>query len=214
MERRTELRTKLLLAALRHVTFDGWTDVAFHRAISDLGWSIEEYDRLFPSGPPEAGILLFQLADLSMSSALTQKQSADFRTRDRVSLALRIWLTFLNPYKDAVRRLVPFMSLSGNNLLGLECLYHTVDTIWYSAGDKSTDFNFYTKRALLASVLSSSILFWLNDNSFESEDTWGFIDRRIENIMSLQKLRTKVDGLCSRLPDLSSLLRVIRPINR
>ena len=213
MERRTELRKKLLLAALRHVIFDGWTDKAFHRAISDLGWEMEEYDRLFPSGPSEAGVLLFQLANFSMSSTLVQKQFTELRTRDRVSFALRTWLTFLNPHKESVRRLVPFMSMPGNNLLGLECLYHTVDTIWYAVGDNSADFNFYTKRALLAGVMSSSTLFWLNDNSYESEDTWGFIDRRIENIMNIQKLRTKVDGFCSRLPDLSSLLKIIRPIN-
>jgi len=213
VERRSELQKKLLLAALRHVTFDGWTDAAFQRTVSELGWETEEYERLFPSGPSEAGVLLFRLADSSMTSLLAQKQFTDLRTRERVAFALRAWFTFLNPHKESVRRLVPFMSLPRNSLLSLECLYQTVDTIWYAVGDKSTDFSFYTKRVLLGSIVTSSTLFWLNDKSLESEDTWGFIDRRINNVMDIQKFRIKVDGFCSHLPELGNLLKVIRTIN-
>jgi ubiquinone biosynthesis protein COQ9 len=61
--------------------------------------------------------------------------------------------------------------------LALQLLYRTVDAIWYAAGDTSTDFNFYTKRATLAGVYSSTLLYWLNDRSEGSEATWSFLDR-------------------------------------
>lgn len=38
----------------------------------------------------------------------------------------------------------------------LETLALMVDDIWYMAGDKSTDINWYTKRALLASLYTST----------------------------------------------------------
>ncbi len=71
-------------------------------------------------------------------------------------------------------------------LLGLKLLYRTVDAIWYAAGDTSTDFNFYTKRATLAGVYSST-RHWLNDRSEGSEATWGFLDRRIDNVDALRR---------------------------
>jgi ubiquinone biosynthesis protein COQ9 len=64
--------------------------------------------------------------------------------------------------------------------------------MWYAAGDTSTDFNFYTKRATLAGVYSSTLLYWLNDRSPGSEATWGFLDRRIDDVMKIEKLKAQV----------------------
>src|SRR3546814_10685041 len=72
------------------------------------------------------------------------------------------------------------LALPQNAATGLACLYRTVDAIWYAAGDRATDYNFYTKRALLAGVYSSTLLFWLNDKSENFAATWAFLDRRIE----------------------------------
>ena len=70
-----------------------------------------------------------------------------------------------------------------NSTLGLKCLYRTVDAIWYAAGDRSTDYNFYTKRLLLAGVVSSTLLCWLNDRSEGHAETWAFLDRRISQVV-------------------------------
>ncbi len=79
------------------------------------------------------------------------------------------------------------LALPANAPLGLKLLYRTVDAIWYAAGDTSTDFNFYTKRATLAGVYSSTFFYWLNDRSEGSEATWSFLDRRIDNVMRFEK---------------------------
>lgn len=43
----------------------------------------------------------------------------------------------------------------------MERLALMVDDIWYWAGDRSTDFNWYTKRALLAGIYTSTgLLIW------------------------------------------------------
>ena len=68
-------------------------------------------------------------------------------------------------------------------------LYRTVDAIWYAAGDTSADFNFYTKRATLAGVFSSTLFYWLNDRSEGNEATWAFLDRRIDDVMRFEKFK-------------------------
>jgi ubiquinone biosynthesis protein COQ9 len=82
----------------------------------------------------------------------------------------------------------------------LQGWYATVDAMWRSIGDTSIDFNFYTKRALLAGVYGSTFLFWLNDRSSDCSATWAFLDRRIENVMQVPKLRGKIMERLSRLP--------------
>ena len=87
------------------------------------------------------------------------------------------------------RRALALLALPLNAPLGLKLLYRTVDAMWYAAGDTSADFNFYTKRATLAGVYSSTLLFWLNDRSPGDEATWAFLGRRIDNVMSFEKLK-------------------------
>ena len=81
------------------------------------------------------------------------------------------------------------LALPLNAPLGLKLLYRTVDAIWYAAGDTSADFNFYTKRATLAGVFSSTLLYWLNDRSEGNEATWAFLDRRIDDVMRFEKFK-------------------------
>ena len=206
-------RAGLLMAALRHIPFDGWTDTAFSRAASDLGWPLEEAARLFPGGAAEAAVLFGELADEAMAEALSNQDLSDMRIRDRVALAVRCRLEYLEPHREAVRRLVPFMLLPGNAGRGMRALYRTVDAIWHALGDRSADFSFYTKRALLAGVLSSTTLFWLDDGSEGSAESWAFLDRRIGDVMSIQRIRGKTEKIRGRLPDPFRLLRRIRPVS-
>ena len=75
-------------------------------------------------------------------------------------------------HREAVRRALTYLAQPQHGGRGLKCLYRTVDEMWYAAGDRATDFNFYTKRLTLAGVYSATLLFWLDDASEDSEATW------------------------------------------
>ena len=117
---------------------------------------------------------------------------AGLKMRERIKGAVRIRLERHAGEREAVRRALALLSLPFNAGLALKLLYKTVDAMWYAAGDTSTDFNFYTKRATLAGVYSSTLLYWLNDRSPGSEATWGFLDRRIDDVMKIEKLKAQV----------------------
>jgi ubiquinone biosynthesis protein COQ9 len=94
--------------------------------------------------------------------------------------------------------------------LGLRLLYDTVDAIWYAAGDTATDFNFYTKRALLAGVYAATTLCWLEDRSREMEETHAFLDRRINDIMAIPRYGKELHERLDRLPNPLRMMRVVR----
>lgn len=59
------------------------------------------------------------------------------------------------------------------------------DEIWFRAGDKSVDSSWYTKRASLSAVYTSSELFMTNDASPDFRDTRRFLDARISEVSSM-----------------------------
>jgi ubiquinone biosynthesis protein COQ9 len=186
------LRERLADAMAAEAVFDGWTRGALSTAARQLGLPAGEADRLFPGGPLQILTHTSQRADLRTVEDMEKEGVAGLKMRERIKSAVRIRLERHAGPREAVRRALALLSLPFNAGLALKLLYKTVDAMWYAAGDTSTDFNFYTKRATLAGVYSSTLLYWLNDRSPGSDATWGFLDRRIDDVMKIEKLKAQV----------------------
>ena len=206
-------REALLKATLPHVPFDGWTRTALVAGARDAGIEQALADNAFPGGMAELLEFYHGQADIEMVRALEARSDlAALKTREKVALAIRLRLEANAGHREAIRQALSFLALPTNAPLGAKCLYRTVDAIWYAAGDKATDFSFYTKRALLAGVYSATVLYWLNDKSEGFAETWTFLDRRIADVMKIYTLRSRFDRFAEQLPDPFRLFR--RPAGR
>ena len=181
-------RSRLLAAALEEVPFEGWSRRALTRGAISLGQPAIDADRLFPGGATEAIEFWSAEADQAVLDAFETASPAPLRIRDKVAFGVRARLEPLYPHREAVRRALSIMALPQNAAQGATLLYRTVDTIWHGAGDASTDWNFYSKRALLAGVYSTTLMHWLDDASDDCVESWAFLDRRIENVMGLPRV--------------------------
>ena len=186
-----ETRDRLLLAALPHVPFDGWSETALTAAAVDLGLETADAHHAFPGGPVALVTYHAAYADRLMEEALKESDLASMRVRERVAHAVRLRLEQNAPHREAIRAALPILAQPANGPHALHSLYRTVDTIWFAAGDRTTDFGFYTKRALLAGVYLSTLLYWLNDTSEDGQASWGFLDRRIADVMRIQTARAR-----------------------
>jgi ubiquinone biosynthesis protein COQ9 len=203
-------RNRLLEAILPHVAFDGWTDAALQAGASDAGLDGVDIDRFFPGGAREIAAYFSDWADQQMLDALSSQDTDGLKLRERVVLAVRLRLEALALHRETVRRTIAFLSLPGNISRAGKGVYNTVDAIWYAIGDRSADFSFYTKRALLAGVITTTTLFWLNDESEDCADSWAFLDRRIADVMKIPALRSRLEKVACRLPDPFKILRAVR----
>lgn len=201
------LRDKIVEAALPHVPFDGWTPRAARRAAADLGLMKADAARAFPYGAADMVAHYSDLADRRMIAELDRRDIGSMKIRERIATAVRVRLEQAAPHREAVRRALAVLALPSNAILGGKCLYRTVDAMWVAAGDTSTDWNFYSKRSLLAGVYSSTLLCWLDDRSDELSETWAFLDRRIADVMSIPKLTGRVRSIVDRLPNPARLCR-------
>ena len=201
-------REALLKATLPHVPFDGWTRTALQAGARDAGIDQALADNAFPGGMAELLDFYHRHADIEMVRALEARPDlATLKTRQKVALAIHLRLEAEAGHREAIRQALSFLALPANAPLGAKCLYRTVDAIWYAAGDKATDFSFYTKRGLLAGVYSATVLYWLNDKSEGFAETWAFLDRRIADVMKIYELRGRFDRFVGQLPDPFRLFR-------
>ena len=186
-----ELRDSLADAVLSEAAFEGWSRTSLSAASAKLDLPAGEADRLFPGGPVQVLTYVSERADQRTVEDMEKEGVAGLKIRDRIKAAMRIRLERHTGEREAARRALALLALPLNAGLGLKLLYKTVDAMWYAAGDTSTDFNFYTKRATLAGVYSSTLLYWLNDRSEGREATWAFLDRRIDDVMKIEDLKNR-----------------------
>ncbi|MFI5030552.1 MAG: COQ9 family protein [Reyranellales bacterium] len=191
-----DLRDRLVEAVAQEAAFSGWTSLAMRNAGQRIDASADAR-RLFPGGPVDVLAYLSRRADGRTIEAL-EKEGGELRTRDRIALGVKLRIQNTVGGKESVRRGLALLAMPFNGPLALRLLYRTVDAIWYAAGDTSTDFNFYSKRALLGGVFSSTLLYWLNDRSLDDEATWAFLDRRLDNVMSFEKLKGRLQKAAGR----------------
>jgi ubiquinone biosynthesis protein COQ9 len=197
----------LLRAVLRHVPFDGWSPAALKAGAGDLGLDLPKALLQVPGGMSELAELFHEEADRQMLEALAQYDLGKLKIRERIALAVRLRLAPWNGEREAVRRLLGFLAQPQEAPRAAKLLYRTVDAIWHGIGDRSTDYNFYTKRALLAGVISSTALYWLEDKSQGCADSWAFLDRRIADVMKIPAQIGRAKKLFEKLPDPMRLLR-------
>lgn len=189
----------ILQAAYPLVPAGGWTEDTLRTATLASGLDAGTAIRAFPGGVSDLVDFSIAEADRQMIEALPEATLAELRIRERITLIVRTRLEQAFPHREAVRRTLAYYSLPQHAARGLKTLAHTASEMWYLAGDTSTDYNWYTKRMLLAGVYMSTLLFWLNDESENQEDTWAFLDRRIGDVMQIEKAKGRVKAKVASL---------------
>jgi ubiquinone biosynthesis protein COQ9 len=195
----------IIMAALPHVPFDGWSDACLRRAAETAGFAPGDVPRLFPGGARAAVVHFMEMADRLMVADLAARDLSALKIRERIALAVRVRLERWQDHREAIRRALTLLpSMAGAGLRGWA---KTVDAIWRAIGDRSSDFSYYTKRMLLAGVYGSTLLYWLDDRSEGAIATWAFLDRRIADVLRIPQLRARLTSQFKGVPRPGDVLR-------
>jgi ubiquinone biosynthesis protein COQ9 len=171
----------------------GWTEAALARAVAAAGLDPALAPSLFPRGVIGAIEAWCDLADRDMEAAAAEDPGfGDLRTSGRIRRLVELRLAAAAPHKPALRRALALLALPWNAPVSLRCTARTVDAMWHAAGDRSADFAWYTKRASLAGVYAATLAYWLRDDRTETDDALAFLDRRLEGLARLGRLRRAV----------------------
>lgn len=189
-DRNYEIKTRIIESALPHIAFDGWTRAALENAAKNTGYDLDMVRAVFPYLEKDAVKHFARMADENMLTSLGPV-SPDLKIRERIALAVRTRFEWLEDHREAERLAIAYWARPLRKIEGAKVVWATADKIWNWAGDTATDYNHYTKRFLLSGILTATALYWLNDTSKNSADSWAFLDRRIENALSIGKIAGK-----------------------
>jgi ubiquinone biosynthesis protein COQ9 len=212
-----QLRIDLIKAMLTHVPFDGWTWEAMEQGAVDINFEkqktsslrIKIFKDLFKNGPIDFIDVFSEIIDLEVKENYNLIEFKPERVPEKIKKLIMIRLNLCQRYKEAVRSSISFTAIPVNARASLKILYRTCNSIWRIAGDKSTDFSFYTRRISLAAVYTSTLLFWLNDNSNNIIETEFFLDRRLKDIGKISSLKKPIYDLKKITNNFNSLKNTI-----
>ncbi len=190
-------RADLLAALLPEVAFYGWTQKALDAALAKSKQDADMVLLAFPKGIDDMLAYYSADGDQKMLAALPDIKNAakDMKIRDRISHAVFLRCQIDAPHREAACRAAAYLSAplfaSGRQKLAAKLLFDTANHIWHWAGDDATDYNYYSKRLILSGVLASTRLVWLRDDSSDFSTSRAFLNRRIEDVMRFEKLKSR-----------------------
>lgn len=204
------VRAKILKAALPDIPFDGWTGAVLMRAAKTAGVDHGLARLAFPNGARDLAEYFLSDGDRRMIESLAKSDLASMKIREKITFAVRTRLEVDANNREALRRASTSLLIPPASGSAAKSLYNTVDAIWVAIGDTSTDYNFYTKRATLAGVFTTTLACWFADESDGHADTWAFLDRRIADVMQIEKIKAQATKVMDAMPDPLGLIARIR----
>lgn len=180
-------REQFLDVFLREVPFEGWTQLAMQKSCDHLGIDSNYHAILFERGPAE--IAEFWVDIINAQITVAAQGLDELGIRDKIRTLILKRLTLVTPHKPAVQALVHFLMLPQNMGLATRLTWRSADNMWHSIGDRSADFNYYTKRLTLSHIYRAVLLKWLHDESDDMAETKAYLDRQIAGVMRFEKLK-------------------------
>lgn len=176
-------KDRIIMSAL--AAADGWNMDALRRAAAACGMSAATADKLFTGGIEDATAHMTDMFDHLMLAQLQGVDTQALRVRERIARAVMTRLDLMAPYREGLRAALSLRAHPLRAARAAKQLWRSADAIWVWAGDTATDYNRYTKRALLSGVMASTLLYWLQDTSPGFAGTRAFLDRRIETVLAV-----------------------------
>jgi ubiquinone biosynthesis protein COQ9 len=174
----------------------GWTRATLEKAAEKAGLTASQALLAAPNGVADVLEAFGRQAARSAAAAIAAPDAAALKVREKVRAGVKGWLAALGAHKVAVKRAA---ATPANLLTGPKGLWAAADAIWTALGDKSTDYNWYTKRMTLVAVLGSTLTAWMGTNDDAQVDA--FLDRRIENVMQFEKFKAQAKSAFANFPD-------------
>jgi ubiquinone biosynthesis protein COQ9 len=205
-----EVRALLAPRIPEHAGFDGWSDAALQRAAAD-GSIDDDIARLaFAHGAVAMIDAWFAHIDVVMNEMLPHDILTVMKVRERIAALVMARIGTVAPHRDALRRALAILAMPQNAAHGAKLGWRAADAMWRAAGDTATDYNHYSKRAILSGVYAATVLAMLDDESADLAETRAFLDRRIDGIMRFEKAKAGFVARRSHRPSLSRFIGRLR----
>lgn len=187
-----ELRPVLAPDIARAAIFDGWSRKAVDSTAERAGVDLDVARLAFGEGPMQMIGAWVTSVDGAMEQEFSAEALSLMPIRERIRILVLFRLETVAGLEEAVRRALAIQAMPQNALASLKLGWSSADAMWRLAGDTATDYNHYSKRAILAGIYAATLAVWVDDASESKRNTREFLDRRIEGVMKFEKAKARL----------------------
>jgi ubiquinone biosynthesis protein COQ9 len=205
-----ELRLALAPRIAAAAVFDGWSGAAVTSAALEAGVDPHVAAYAFPGGAMDMIAAWIAHVNAAMAQALPAEALAAMPVHKRVRRLLQFRLAALAGQDEALRRALAIMAMPQNAPRAVRLGWESADVMWRLAGDTATDYNHYTKRAILAGVYAATLSVFVDDKSEGKAETLAFLDRRLAGVGRFEKAKAQLLGNREDRPSLVRFLGRLR----
>lgn len=205
-----ELRDALAPVVAANAAFDGWNASALDAAADSLGVDRDVARLAFTEGAVAMIDAWFASIDHALAERFTPEALAAMKIRQRITALVEARLEIAAPNREALRRAIAILAMPQNAARAARLGWRSADVMWRMAGDTATDYNHYTKRAMLGGIYAATIAVFLQDDSEGHAETRAFLARRIESILQFEKAKAQFLGRPTHRLSLSRFIGRLR----
>ena len=204
------IRRQLALAVGENAVFDGWSTAAVDSAALALGVNLDVARLAFPTAPAAMIAAYVEGVDAALEAEFPVEAMVAMRVSQRIRAILLKRFALMGPAREAIRSGLAILAMPQNLPSAARLGWHSADLMWRIAGDSATDLNHYSKRAILASIYTASLLIWIDDDSEAQAETAAFIDRRLAGVARFERAKAGWLGSPERRPSIALFLGRLR----
>ncbi len=205
-----EIRAALAPLIAQSAAFDGFGAAALADAAQRAAVDPDVARLAFPGGGRDMVDAWFAAIDDRMAAKWPAEKLATPKIRERITTLVETRIDLLAPDREALRRALALLALPTNVPFAAKLGWRTADTMWRLAGDTATDYNHYSKRAILGAVYASTMAVFLNDDSDGFVDTRAFLARRIDQVMRFESWKYRRASRSTERPSLARFVGRLR----
>ncbi len=185
-------KQKILHHFLKICLFEGWNQKALELAFVEAQIDVKFLPFIFENGCEDITDFFICTIDEKMKEASIGVDFSAMKIRDRIKNLVKIRLKINQEYQPQLQKLIHFYLNQKHIVNAFKNSYKTADLMWKIAGDDSTDFNFYSKRIILAKIYIRVLICFAKDKSENYQKTLNLLDSQIEKVMQFTAFKFKV----------------------
>ena len=198
-------KIKILEASKKILMIRSWDEKSLSLISKKTNISANEINLLFPNAFFDLIIFSLDQINIELERKFQTYNILRFPLHLRIKKILMHKFNLMNKNKKFYNKIFFNLLLPSKNQFKLKQLYKSVDIIWYIAADNSTDFNFYTKRMILAGIYIRLMLFFFNNNDLIKLEE--LLDKDLKRVLKIPKLKAKFKIVKENIPN---IMRVIK----
>ena len=162
-------------------------------------------DLLFPEGNNDLIKFALEQLNIDLENFCKKIDLIRLPVHKRIRKILISKILIMNKEKIFYKKIFLNLLIPKKQLSLPSQLYKSIDQIWFIAGDSSVDFNFYSKRLILAGIYTRVILFFFNNDDQITLEK--ILDAYLQRVKKIPELKSKINKFNNIFPNIIKFVK-------